>query len=126
MKTPDMKIIDKTIANLKAILASDEQSAKASKPITAVLTGRIILVRDEQPLKALRPLLTSLVGISTAFSDLQPSNVDSSMSPILSESFTPSREKQLAKALNSRRTQESGIVTSERLKQKEKADAPII
>ena len=100
-----------------AILASDEQSAKASKPITAVLTGRIILVRDEQPLKALRPILTSLVGISTYFSDLQPSKVDSSISPILHESFTPSREKQFANALNSTSTQLSGMVTSVRLKQ---------
>ena len=77
----------------------------------------IMLASELQPLKALRPILTSLVGISTYFSDLQPSKVDSSISPILQESFTPSSEKQFENALNSTSTQLSGIATSTRLKQ---------
>ena len=45
------------------------------------------------------------------------------MSPILSESFTDSSEKQDAKALNSTSIQLSGTVTSRRLKQKANAES---
>ena len=84
---------------------------------TDVSFKRLINSSDVQPLNARLPIFTSLVGISTIRSDRQPSNVDSSISPILSESFIASSEKQLANALNSTRIQLSGIVTSVRLKQ---------
>ena len=82
--------------------------------------------REEQPKKARLDIVLSLIGRETSSRLLQPSKRDSSISPILSDSFTDSSAKQDAKALNSTRTQLSGISICVRLKQKANAPEPII
>ena len=77
-----------------AMRTSEEQPTKASSPRDAVPTGRMSEEREEQPKKARLPIFLNLTGISTTFKERQPSKVESSISVILSESFTASSETQ--------------------------------